>query len=247
VSGLAQAMAWSARLREPMPTPPAPPAPLATRPRSEHESLQCLAACGVPVMPFILAHDEDEAAAAAAQLGGHVVVKIASPDIAHKTEAGGVRLNIVGKETAARAYEEIVQSAKAYAPKARIDGVIVSPMREAGVELIVGVARDPDWGPVLVVGLGGVFTEALKDSQLSLLPVTPTGARDMLESLRGAAVLTGSRGAPAADLDRLAAAITAIGDAALALGPDLAALEVNPLRVRGGEIECLDGLAIYST
>jgi hypothetical protein len=119
-------------------------------------------------------------------------------------------------------------------------------MREPGVELIVGVARDPDWGPVLVVGLGGVFTEALKDSQLSLLPVTPAGVKDMLESLRGAALLKGFRGAPAADMNRLAQAITAIGDAALALGPDLAALEVNPLRVRGGEIECLDGLAIYS-
>jgi acyl-CoA synthetase (NDP forming) len=246
VKALAHLQRWSENILGEAP-PEAAKTGTSARPQGERETLEYLAAAGVPVIPQTLAKSAEEASQAAAQLGGAVVLKIASPDIAHKTEAGGVRLNVAGAEATRRAYEEIVQSAKAYAPKARIDGVIVSPMREAGVELIVGVARDPDWGPVLVVGLGGVFTEALKDSQLSLLPVTPTGARDMLESLRGAALLKGFRGAPAADLDRLAAAITAIGDAALALGPDLAALEVNPLRVRGGEIECLDGLAIYST
>jgi len=216
------------------------------RPKGERETLDHLAAFGVPVIPATLATSADEAAKAAERLAGPAVLKIASPDIAHKTEAGGVRLNILGAEQARGVYEEIVQSAKAYAPTARIEGVIVSPMREAGVELIVGVARDPDWGPVIVAGLGGVLAEALKDSQVRILPVTPADVRAMLEELRGAALLKGFRGAPAADMDKLCKAIVAIGDAALALGPDLAALEVNPLRVRGGEIECLDGLAIYS-
>jgi succinyl-CoA synthetase beta subunit len=219
---------------------------VAARPAGEREVLSYLASKGVPVIPSQLATSAEEAAKAAAAAGGAAVLKIASPDIAHKTEAGGVRLNVSGPD-AARIFDEIVQSAKAYAPDARIDGVIVAPMREAGVELIVGVARDPEWGPVIVVGLGGVFTEALKDSQVRILPVSRSDVKAMLAELRGAKLLEGFRGAPAADLDKLADAVVAIGDAALALGPDLAALEVNPLRVRGGEVECLDGLAIYSS
>jgi acyl-CoA synthetase (NDP forming) len=214
------------------------------RPTGERAVLSYLANKGVPVIPSRLVTSAAEAAEAATAVGGLAVLKIASPDIAHKTEAGGVRLDVSGAE-AARVFDEIVRSAKAYAPDAKIDGVIVSPMREAGVELIVGVARDPEWGPVIVAGLGGVFTEALKDSQVRLLPVSRADVKAMLGELRGAKLLEGFRGAPAADLDKLADAIVAIGDAALALGPDLAALEVNPLRVRGGEVECLDGLAIY--
>jgi succinyl-CoA synthetase beta subunit len=200
----------------------------------------------VPVIPATLVRDPEQAARAADDLGGPVVLKIASPDIPHKTEAGGVRLNVTGADQARRVFEEIVRSAKAYAPSARIEGVIVSPMREPALELIVGVARDPEWGPVIVVGLGGVLAEALQDSQVRLLPVSAEAARAMLLELRGARLLQGFRGAPPADLDRLSRTIVAIGDAALALGPDLAALEVNPLRVRGAEIEALDGLAIYS-
>jgi acyl-CoA synthetase (NDP forming) len=217
----------------------------ATRPTGEREVLSYLAGKGAPVIPSRLVKTAEEAAEAAVAVGGNAVLKIASPDIAHKTEAGGVRLNVAGGEAAARVFEEIVRSAKAYAPNARIDGVIVSPMREAGVELIAGVARDPEWGPVIVVGLGGIFTEALKDSQVRLLPVSTGDVKAALKELKGAKLLEGFRGAPAADLDKLAVAIVAIGDAALALGPHLAALEVNPLRVRGGEVECLDGLAVY--
>jgi acyl-CoA synthetase (NDP forming) len=214
------------------------------RPTGEREVLSYLAGKGVPVIPSRLVTTAAEAGEAATAVGGLAVLKIASPDIAHKTEAGGVRLNVSGAD-AARVFDELIQSAKAYAPSAKIDGVIVSPMREAGVELIVGVARDPDWGPVIVAGLGGVFTEALKDSQVRILPVSRADVKAMLGDLRGAKLLEGFRGAPAANLDKVADAIVAIGDAALSLGPGLAALEVNPLRVRGSEVECLDGLTIY--
>jgi acetate---CoA ligase (ADP-forming) len=201
----------------------------------------------VPIIPAVLAQDADQAAQAARDFAGPVVLKIASPVIAHKTEAGGVRLNLQNESEVRQAFAEIVRSASAYAPSARIEGVIVSPMRSAGTELIVGIARAPQCGPAIVVGLGGVFTEALDDSQLRLLPVNPAEVLGMVQELRGARLLQGFRGSPPADLDRLARAIAAIGDAALALGPDLAALEVNPLRVHGREIECLDGLAVYST
>ena len=115
-----------------------------------------------------------------------------------------------------------------------------------GLEILVGTVRDPQWGLTLAVGLGGVWVEALADTQLRLLPVTPVEAREMLIGLRAARLLQGFRGTPAADLDRLAEVIAAIGDAALALGERLTTLEVNPLWVRGAEIEALDGLAVYA-
>jgi acetate---CoA ligase (ADP-forming) len=217
------------------------------RPVTEREVLDYLASFGVPIIPAVLAQDADQAAQAARDYAGPVVLKIASPDIAHKTEAGGVRLNLHGDVEARQAYAAVTTSASDHAPLARIDGVIVSPMRSGGTELIVGVARDPQWGSVIAVGLGGVFTETLNDSRLRLLPVNRTEVLAMVQELRGARLLLGFRGAPPAEMDRLAGVIVAIGDAALALGPDLAALEVNPLRVLGSEIECLDGLVLYAT
>jgi acyl-CoA synthetase (NDP forming) len=244
VRALAHLQRWSER---PVAAPPTlPKAAGTTRPSSEREVLAHLAAHGAPVIPAVVARTAEEAAKAAEALGVPAVLKIASPDIVHKTEAGGVRLNVSGAAAARTAYEDIKRAVSAHAPSAQIDGVIVSPMREQAVELIVGVARDVDWGPVIVAGLGGIFTEALKDSQVRMLPIDAAEARSMLTDLRGAKVLEGFRGAPPADLDKLAEVIVAIGDAALALGPELAALEVNPLRVSGGEVECLDGVAVYA-
>ncbi|CAN7538886.1 acetate--CoA ligase family protein [Phenylobacterium sp. LjRoot219] len=246
VRALAHLQRWSEGVLASAP-PPAPATRVEARPRSERQVLEHLSAFGAPVIPAVLARDAEAAAAAAERFGGPVVLKVASADIVHKTEAGGVRLNVVGAAQAAVVFAEIVSAARAYAPTARIDGALVSPMREPGVELIVGVARDPQWGPAIVVGLGGVLTEVLQDTQVRLLPVSAAEAQAMLQALKGARLLQGFRGAPPADLARLAEVIVAIGDAALALGPELAALEVNPLWVRGEAIECLDGLAAYST
>jgi succinyl-CoA synthetase beta subunit len=127
-----------------------------------------------------------------------------------------------------------------------VDGVLVAPMRERGIELIVGMARDPEWGPVLAVGLGGVWVETLKDVSLRVLPVDETEIRAMLAELRGAKLLDGQRGVPAADLDALARAINAIARAAWNLGPDLAAMDINPLWVRGAEVEALDALFVWN-
>jgi acyl-CoA synthetase (NDP forming) len=244
VRALAHLQRWSVAVQADPPRA-APQSGTDVRPTSERETLEHLAAHGAPVVPMTLATTPEAATAAAQRLGGPCVLKIASPDIAHKTEAGGVRLNVTG-EAAAQVFGEIMASAKAYAPGARIEGVLVGPMRPAGIELIVGVSRDPEWGPTLMVGLGGVFTEVLRDSQVRLLPVRPAEVREMLNSLAGVRLLQGFRGSPAADLDQLAKAIVAIADAALTLGPELAALEVNPLWVRGDQVECLDGLTIYS-
>ncbi|MCB2076485.1 MAG: acetate--CoA ligase family protein, partial [Novosphingobium sp.] len=244
VRALVNLQNWSTALARPV-TQRALPEPSGERPIGERETLGFLGRHGVPVIPSRLATNASEAAEAAKELGGAVVCKIASPDIAHKTEAGGVRLE-VDPDDAGRVHDEIVASARAYNPSARIDGVLVAPMRSGGTELIVGVVNDPEWGLAITVGTGGVLTEVMGDSQTRLLPVDEQEARDMVLALKGAKLLQGFRGAPPADLDALAGAIVAIGDAAAALGPDLAALEVNPLRVSGSEIEALDALAVWN-
>lgn len=244
VRTLAKLEWWSKRIAAPV-SAKALPATSGERPVGERAALAYLAGRGVPVIPARLAATGDEAEAIARELGGPLACKIASPDIAHKTEAGGVRLNVDPGDARA-AFEGIVAAAGAYNAAARIEGVLIAPMREAGTELIVGVTRDPEWGLALTVGTGGVLTEILKDSVTRLLPVDAGEVREMLLSLKGAPLLQGFRGAPPADLDALAEAIVGIADAAATLGPELAALEVNPLRVRGGQVEALDALAVYT-
>ena len=202
--------------------------------------LDHLARHGVPVVPATLATDETTAVAAARAIGGRVVLKIASAAIQHKSDIGGVALNIEGDEAVAAAFHRVMAAAPA---GTQVDGVLVSPMRERGLELFVGCTRDPQWGPVLAVGLGGIFVEVLQDVALRVLPVTPAEVRCMLSELKGAKMLAGQRGAPSADLDSVALAISRIGDAAVALGSSLDALDVNPLWVRGSHVEALDGLA----
>ncbi len=228
-------------------TRPAPVSPVEARPMRERDVLDHLAKYGVSIVPGPVATSAEAAVKAAREMGGLVVLKIASPDIQHKTEIGGVALGLSGDATVAAAYEEMMARVKAARPDARLDGVIVSPMRGRGTELFVGTMRDPQWGPVIAVGLGGVFVELLKDTSLRLLPVTEDDALQMLDELRGKALLDGFRGAPAVDRRAAARAIVAIGDAALALGPELLCLEVNPLLATQGRIEALDGLTVWET
>ena len=174
-------------------------------------------------------------------------LKIVSPQILHKTEIGGVRLDVPPDDGAVgAAYRAVTAAAQAHGVGASVEGVLVSPMRRGGTELLVGVVRDPHWGPMLAVALGGVFVEVLHDSALTPLPVTQAQARSMLGSLRGAAVLEGARGTEPADLDALAGFIARLGDLALALGDDLESLEVNPLLVQGGVIEALDAVVTWT-
>lgn len=212
------------------------------RPRSERETLSFLARCNVPVVPATLARDAEQAVAAARGIGGRVVLKIASHDIAHKSDIGGVVLNLQGDRDVSEAFQRIIAAAPA---GARIDGVLVAPMRSGGLELFVGCTRDPQWGPVIAVGLGGVWVEVLQDVALRPLPIDAAEVKRMLGELRGAKLLSGVRGMPAADLDAVAEVVARIGDAAVALGEDLEALEINPLWVRGAEVEALDALAVW--
>ena len=216
------------------------------RPRSEREALDYLSRHGVPVVPASIVTDAAGAMAAARALASPVVIKVASPDIAHKSDIGGVLLNLQGDEAVRAGFEQVMAAAKQRCPQARLDGAIVAPMRGRGVELFVGFSRDPQWGPILAVGLGGVWVEVLQDVALRPLPVDAAEVKRMLTGLRGAKLLAGQRGVPAVDIDAVAAAIANIGEAILTLGPELAELDVNPLWVRGSQIEALDALFVWS-
>jgi acetate---CoA ligase (ADP-forming) len=241
---------WSEAARAPDAVPAPEPEPVPVPPPgqrrgkwSEHAARTLLSNAGIPVIPARLAGSADEAVKAAADLGGPLAVKLASADVLHKSDIGGVRLDVPPDEAAVRAaYQAVIAAAP---PGARVDGVLISPMRRGGTELLVGVVPDPQWGPVLAVAIGGLFVEVLQDSALAPLPVTPGQAGRLLDRLRGRAVLDGARGAPPADRAALTEVIARIGDLALALADDLQSLEVNPLLAAGARIEALDAVVTW--
>jgi acetate---CoA ligase (ADP-forming) len=215
----------------------------AAGPWSEEAARRLLADAGVPVVPGGLAGSADEAAEIARRVGLPVALKVCSAQITHKSDIGGVILGL-GSEAEVRAGYEKVRAAGMDVPEASVDGVLVTPMRTGGAELLAGVTVDPAFGPVLAVGLGGIWVEVLNDTSLRLLPVDAAEVRRMLGELRGLPLLQGARGARPADFDAVAAAIAGLGDVALGLGGTLSAVEVNPLWVNGDQVEALDVLVI---
>jgi acetate---CoA ligase (ADP-forming) len=196
---------------------------------SETESKDALALFGVPVVHDALVQTAEEARKAAETVGYPLVAKLVSPDVAHKTEHGLIRLSIKDADGAVQAFEEMM--AKARSMNVNIEGVTFEPMLQGGVEILAGVTRDPVFGWMLTVGMGGVWTELMKDACHSLLPVDAAGAETMLRSLKGFSLLDGYRGAPKADVAAAAKAIAALGEAVLAGGDRLGEVEINPLLV----------------
>ncbi len=209
----------------------------------EHEALELLAAAGVPTGPTVACADPDEARAAATAMGFPVVVKAAARDLPHKSDAGAVVLGVQGPDEAAAAFARVVAAARDAGASA--EGAIVQRQAEPGTELIVGVRREPELGLCLVAGLGGVQAELLGDVARRLLPLREGDARAMLDELRLAPVLRGHRGAPGADLDAVARAVEGVAAAAAALGPDLDAIEVNPLIARPEGAVAVDALLLF--
>ena len=220
-----------------------PGGPWSEAPLSEMGARRLLADAGVPVVPGGLARSADEAAEVARQVGLPVALKVCSAQITHKSDIGGVVLGL-GSEAEVRAGYEKVRAAGMAVPGASVDGVLVTPMRAGGAELLAGVTVDPAFGPVLAVGLGGIWVEVLGDTSLRLLPVDAAEVRRMLGELRGLPLLQGARGATPANLDAVAEAIAGLGEVALALNGSLRVLEVNPLWVNGDQVEALDVLVI---
>jgi acyl-CoA synthetase (NDP forming) len=212
-------------------------------PWSEDAARRLLAGTGVPVVPGGLAASADEAVEIARRVGLPVALKICSAQITHKSDIGGVALGLASEAAVRTAYDK-VRAAAAAVPDARVDGVLVTPMRSGGAELLAGVTVDPAFGPVLAVGLGGIWVELLHDTSLRLLPVDAAEVKRMLGELRGLPLLQGARGTRAANLDAVAAAIAGLGEVALSLNGSLRALEVNPLWVNGDQVEALDVLVV---
>jgi acetyltransferase len=195
---------------------------------TQTEALALLEAYRIPVAKPCLATTIDEAVAAAAAAGYPVVLKVASADIIHKTDVGGVRVGIASENELRRAYREMLASVATAAPAARIDGVIVQRMMSGVCETIVGVTRDSSFGPMVMFGLGGIFVEALRDVVFRLAPVDGDEAMRMVTGLRGAKFFDGMRGAPPVDRDALVSVIRRLGQLAVDC-PEIVELDVNPL------------------
>jgi acyl-CoA synthetase (NDP forming) len=210
---------------------------------SEHRAAAFLATHGIPVVPSALVTGPDQAATEAEALGYPVVVKLAADGIEHKSDIGGVKVGLRNPGEVRAAYADVVQAG--LQAGADVQGALVQPQRTGGVELLVGIVTDPAWGQVLAVGLGGVWVEILRDTALSMLPVDRAQVHHCLRNLRGARLFDGPRGTEKADLDAVADTIAAVADLAQRLGDRLEALEVNPLLVRGSQVEALDALITW--
>ena len=199
----------------------------------EHEAKRLLAHAGIDVPREIVATSPAQAVQAGQAIGYPVVLKILSPDIAHKTEAGGVRLNVREPE-AAEAYGQILAAAAAHAPDARLEGVLVQRFEQGGAELLISAGRDPVFGPVVTVGMGGTAAELLGDVVQRLGPVDERTAREMIAALRLFPLLDGYRGAEKLDVDAAARAVARLS-ALVAATPGIVSIEINPLLVRAGQ------------
>lgn len=202
-----------------------------TQALSEHESKQELKVYGVPVPDEVIVTSKEEAAQFAKDHPGPLVMKVESADILHKSDVGGVKLNICGPEAAEKAYEEIMESVTAKRPDAHINGILTVPMLDAGVEIIIGVNNDPQFGPMIMVGMGGVFVEVFKDVALYPAPLKEEEALEMLKSLKSFKLLNGYRGTEKCDIKALCQTIVAISNYAQANKDVLKELDINPLFV----------------
>ncbi len=232
------------------PVAEAPPAlPASARPApggilNEVEAAALLRDAGIPVAESRLVRSAGDAVAAAAELGGRVVLKIVSPDIQHKSEVGGVRVGIEGADAVAQAHDEILAAARAHAPAAAIDGVMVAPMLSGGVECILGTSTDPVFGPVVAFGLGGIFVEVLRDVTFRVAPFGIDEGRRMIREVQGYAMLEGVRGQAGADLEALAEALARLSVFAAENRATVESIDLNPVLARPDGIVALDALVV---
>lgn len=199
---------------------------------TEYQSKKILSTYGIPCTKEILASDLEGCVAAAAKIGYPVVLKVMSPQILHKTEAGVIGIGLADEAAVRRTYPELLLNAKAFAPDATIEGMLVQQMAAKPVaEVIMGITRDPQFGPAVIFGSGGILVEVLKDSALGIPPISEQQALEMIRSTKGYRLLTGFRGRPKADVPALAKALSQVARMALECEESIAALDVNPLLV----------------
>ncbi len=208
----------------------------------EQAAKTILALYGVPVVSERLVADASAAVAAAEAFGGAVALKVASPDLPHKTEAGVIRLHLRGAPAVQAAYGEIL--ANAAKAGARVDGVLVQPMVPPGIELVIGAQTDPQFGPLIVVGFGGVLVELLQDTALALAPISADKALTLLHGLKGRRLFAGFRGAPAVNLPALAELVARVSEFAADHADRVSELDINPVICAGDTILAADALIV---
>jgi acyl-CoA synthetase (NDP forming) len=195
---------------------------------TEVESKGILEEAGIPMTHARLATNAEQATAAAREMGFPVALKIVSPDITHKSDVGGVKLDLNSAEDVKAAFDEIVAAAKRAQPDAKIDGVSVQKMERPGIEVIIGMTQDAQFGPVLMFGLGGILVEVLKDVSFRLVPITPRDARQMIQEIKGRPLLEGYRGQEPADVEALEKLLLRLSDF-VEKHPEIAELDLNPI------------------
>jgi acetate---CoA ligase (ADP-forming) subunit beta len=206
---------------------------------SEYDSKRVIASAQIPVTRELLVHSRQEAMDQAARMGYPVVLKGSSHMLTHKTETGMVRVNLKNVEEVGRAYDELT------AKDIKLDGILIQEMVKGNREFVIGLTRDPQFGPCVMFGIGGIFTEALKDVSFRVAPLTEDDAREMLHEIRASKLLETFRGESAVDQDVLVSALVGIGNLGMAYD-DIAEIDINPLIVKEGKPVAVDALVILS-
>jgi acyl-CoA synthetase (NDP forming) len=214
-------------------------------PQPEWLGKQVLAAAGIAIPQGVLARTVDEAADTARRIGYPVVLKAQAASLMHKTEAGGVLLNIADEAALRRGWQTMTENVARAAPGLKLDGILVERMSPRGLELVVGAKRDPEWGPVVLVGLGGIFIEALGDVRLLPPGLAESAIVDELNKLQGAKLLGGFRGAPPVDVDAVARTAALIGRL-MQTNTEIMEIDINPLvaHAKGEGVTALDALIV---
>ncbi|HUV81545.1 MAG TPA: acetate--CoA ligase family protein [archaeon] len=196
----------------------------------KHDVWELLKECQIPVLPNVKASSIEEVVKVSNSLGYPVVMKISSPDISHKSDVGGIILDINSEEEVKNAYRDMMEAVSQKVVDARIDGVMLQKMAEPGIEVIIGVKLDPQFGHVIMFGLGGIFVEIYRDVSFRVTPVNSEMARDMILEIKASPILMGARGRSAADIDAIINVIVKLSEM-LEKNPDIVELDINPLIV----------------
>ena len=195
---------------------------------TEIESKQILKEAGIDTTEIRLAKSKEEAISLSKEIGFPVALKIVSPDVLHKSDAGGVKLGLNSKQEVAKAFDDIISAIKAHEPKAKIEGVAVQNMARPGTEVIIGMYKDAQFGPVLMFGLGGIFVEVLKDVSFRIVPLTKRDAREMIKEIKGHPILEGYRGQEPANIGVLEDFLLKVSDF-VERRPEIKELDINPI------------------
>ncbi len=243
VAGLAKIrQRWQALYQLPGSAQPAAPALALDDVHTESGAKRALSAAGLPVPPEYLCSTPAQAAAAAAEVGFPVVAKIVSPDIAHKTEVGGVLLNLQDAAAVERAFGTLMDRARTARPDARLEGVLIAPMLRGGVEVILGLHRDPTFGQMVMYGSGGTAVELFQDVALASAPLTADRAQALVDAVRSSQLLRGWRGGPQYDEAALVQALCRLSEFAMQHADSIQSVDINPLMVRTQGAMCLDAV-----